>query len=202
MSIKIHPSADVSDKAIIGDGTSIWHQAQVREGANIGEKCIIGKGVYVDADVILGKHVKIQNYVSVYHGVTIEDGVFVGPHVCFTNDLHPRAVNPDLSLKAADDWVLSKTLIREGAALGANSTIVCGITIGMWAMIGSGSVVTKNIPDYGLAYGNPARLHGFVCPCGTRLQYKNEHQHMVTLRCPKCSQEIITSKEEWEKIND
>jgi UDP-2-acetamido-3-amino-2,3-dideoxy-glucuronate N-acetyltransferase len=202
MSIKIHPSADVSDKAIIGDGTSIWHQAQVREGANIGEKCIIGKGVYVDADVILGKHVKIQNYVSVYHGVTIEDGVFVGPHVCFTNDLHPRAVNPDLSLKAADDWVLSKTLIREGAALGANSTIVCGITIGMWAMIGSGSVVTKNIPDYGLAYGNPARLFGFVCPCGTRLQYKNEHQHMVTLRCPKCSQEIITSKEEWRKIND
>ncbi len=106
---------------------------------------------------------------SVYHGVTIDDGVFIGPHVCFTNDLRPRAINPDGSLKAADDWILSLTHIRQGAALGANSTIRCGITIGMWAMIGSGSVVTKDFPDYSLAWGNPARLHGFVCPCGERL---------------------------------
>ena len=202
MKIRIHPTADVSEKAIIGEGTSIWHQAQIREGANIGNNCVIGKGVYIDADVTLGDHVKIQNYVSVYHGVTIEDGVFVGPHVCFTNDLHPRAVNPDLSLKAADDWVLSKTVIRKGAALGANSTIVCGHTIGMWAMIGSGSVVTRDVPDYGLVYGNPAHLHGFVCPCGYRLEYKNEQNQEVTLHCTNCSQEIIISKEDWNKLYD
>src|SRR4030042_705386 len=169
MSIRVHPTADVSPEADIGEGTCIWHQAQVREAAHIGKNCIIGKGVYVDAGVAIGDNVKIQNYGSVYHGVTLEDGVFVGPHVCFTNDLNPRAINPDGSLKAADDWVLSKTLIRRGAALGANTTIRCGITVGMWAMVGWGSVVTKDIPDYGLAWGNPSQLHGFVCPCGTRM---------------------------------
>src|SRR5512133_3739375 len=148
MSIRIHATAEVSDKASIGDGTSIWHHSQVREGAHLGSNCILGKGVYIDAGVSIGSNVKIQNYVSVYHGVTIEDGVFVGPHVCFTNDLRPRAINPDGSLKAADDWTLTSTRIRRGAALGANSTIVCGHTIGEWAMIGSGSVVTRDLPDY------------------------------------------------------
>ena len=124
MAVRIHPTAEVSPDAKIGEGTSIWHQCQVRNGVNIGENCILGRGVYVDADVSIGNNVKIQNYVSVYHGVTLEDGVFVGPHVCFTNDLHPRAVNPDGSLKAADDWELSSTRICKGAAIGANSTIV------------------------------------------------------------------------------
>jgi UDP-3-O-[3-hydroxymyristoyl] glucosamine N-acyltransferase len=121
---------------MIGAGTSIWHHAQVRDGATVGENCIIGKGVYIDAAVPIGDNVKIQNYVSIYHGVSIADGVFVGPHVCFTNDLRPRAVNPDGELKSAEDWVVGKTIVQEGASLGANATIRCGITIGVWAMIG------------------------------------------------------------------
>jgi acetyltransferase-like isoleucine patch superfamily enzyme len=196
MTIRIHPTAEVSEKANIGDGTSIWHQCQIREGANIGEKCILGRGVYVDAGVSIGNHVKIQNYVSVYHGVSLEDGVFVGPHVCFTNDMRPRAINPDGSLKAADDWVLSPTRVKRGAALGANSTIRCGVTIGEWAMIGSGSVVTKNIPDYGLAVGNPARLVGYVCACGEKLIQVESTPDYKIMACPKCEFKLSVSLHE------
>jgi UDP-2-acetamido-3-amino-2,3-dideoxy-glucuronate N-acetyltransferase len=200
MSVRIHPTADVSPNASIGEGTSIWHQAQVREKVRLGKNCIIGKGVYIDFEVCLGDNVKVQNYVSIYHGVTLEDGVFVGPHVCFTNDLRPRAINMDGSLKAADDWVLSPTLIRRGAALGANSTIVCGVTIGAWSMIGSGSVVTRDVPDYGLVRGNPARLHGFVCPCGSKLQKESQQDGMILTRCPECGQQVSISLADWEKI--
>ena len=163
MAVRIHPTAEVSDQATIGEGTSIWHHCQIRPGVRLGQNCNIGKGVYVDAGVQIGDNVKIQNYVSVYHGVTVEDGVFIGPHVCFTNDMRPRAVNPDGSPKSADDWVLSETCVQRGAALGANSTIRCGITIGEWAMVGSGSVVTRDVPAHGLVFGNPARLRAFVC---------------------------------------
>lgn len=200
MGIRIHPTAEVSDKAQIGEGSSVWHHAQVREGVKIGSNCIIGKGVYVDAGVPIGDNVKIQNYVSVYHGVALEDGVFVGPHVCFTNDMRPRAVNPDGSLKAADDWVLSETRIKKGAALGANSTIRCGITVGEWGMVGSGSVVTKDVPAHGLAYGNPARLHGFVCACGEIADKDGQNGEAVTLKCPKCGLTFEVSKENWENV--
>lgn len=169
MATYIHPSADVAADAHIGEDTKIWHLVQIRNGAKIGSECIFGRGVYVDADVVIGNRVKVQNYVSIYEGVTIEDGVFVGPHVVFTNDKQPRAVNPDGSLKSATDWVISHTLVREGAALGANSTIVCGITLGRWAMVGAGSVVTKDVPDYGLVVGNPARLIGYVDENGHRV---------------------------------
>jgi acetyltransferase-like isoleucine patch superfamily enzyme len=199
MPVRIHPTAEVSDKTQIGEGSSIWHHAQVREGVTIGEKCIIGKGVYVDAGVSIGNHVKIQNYVSVYHGVTLEDGVFVGPHVCFTNDMRPRAINPDGSLKAADDWVLSETLVRRGAALGANSTIRCGITIGEWAMVGSGSVVTRDVPAHGLVYGNPARLRGFVCACGEIVQEESQYDQIVRAECPKCNRVVEISRQDWEQ---
>lgn len=178
----IHPSALVEEGAVIGEGTKIWHLCQVRPGARIGTECILGRGVYVDAGVQIGDRVKIQNYVSVYHGVTIGDGVFVGPHVCFTNDLLPRAVNPDMSLKAADDWVLSKTLISPGASIGANATIVCGVTVGRWAMVGAGSVVTKDVPDHALVVGNPARLIGYVCACGQRKASLED-----ALNCPDCA---------------
>lgn len=200
MPIRIHPTAEVSPQAKIGEGSAIWNHVQVRENATLGENCILSKGVYIDAGVTIGNNVKIQNYVSVYHGVTIEDGAFIGPHVCFTNDLRPRAVNPDGSLKSADDWVLSKTLVKRGAAIGANSTIICGTTIGAWAMIGSGSVVSKDVPDYGLVWGNPARLHGFVCPCGERLEKERMEDEVVITRCPKCQQTISIPKADWEKI--
>ncbi len=170
MATFIHPTAEVSDKAILGENVRVYHQAQVREGATLGDNCILGKGVYIDSGVQVGKNCKFQNRVSVFHGVTIEDGVFCGPHVCFTNDLQPRAVNPDGSLKSDADWSEAKTLVREGAAIGANSTIVAGIVIGKWAMVGSGAVVTRDVPDYGLVYGNPARLHGYVGANGQKLQ--------------------------------
>lgn len=200
MPVRIHPTADVSPKAELGDGTSIWHQAQVRENARLGKNCVIGKGVYIDFDVCLGDNVKVQNYVSIYHGVTIEDGVFVGPHVCFTNDLRPRAINPDGTLKSADDWVLSPTLIRRGAALGANSTVRCGITVGQWAMVGSGSVVTRDVPDYGLVFGNPARLRGFVCPCGAKLEKETVRGGCVVAACAECGQKIEIDLKTWEQI--
>jgi len=196
----VHPTADVSPKALIGSGTRIWHQVQVREEARIGSNCVVSKGVYIDAGVAIGDNVKIQNYVSIYHGVTIEDGVFCGPHCVFTNDKTPRAVNPDGSLKAADDWVLSTTLVRQGASIGANATIVCGVTIGRWAMIGSGSVVTRDVPDYGLVWGNPARLHGFVCPCGARLEKGGSEGAQVIARCPACDRQVVFDKSLWEAI--
>lgn len=164
----IHPSATVEEGAQIGEGTRIWHLVQVRPGAKIGTECIIGRGVFIDSGVVIGNRVKIQNYVSVYHGVTVEDGVFIGPHAVFTNDKIPRAINADGTLKAADDWVVSPTLVRYGASIGTNAVLVCGITVGRWAMVGAGAVVTKDVPDYALVVGNPARIIGYVDESGRR----------------------------------
>lgn len=200
MAVRIHPTAEVSPDAVIGEGTNIWHHCQIRPHAHIGQNCNIGKGVYVDSEVQIGNNVKIQNYVSVYHGVKVEDGVFIGPHVCFTNDMRPRAINPDGSPKAADDWTVSNTLIKRGAALGANSTIRCGITIGDWAMVGSGSVVTRDVPAYGLVYGNPARLHGFVCHCGSKLSKDAQKDGNIIARCPECGATHEFSTQLWENI--
>jgi acetyltransferase-like isoleucine patch superfamily enzyme len=162
-------TAIVDSGAELGPGARVWHWTQVREGAVIGAESIVGKGCYVDAGVRIGSRVKIQSNVSVFHGVTIEDGVFVGPHVCFTNDKAPRAINPDGGLKGADDWTVGATLIRYGASIGANATVVCGVTVGRFAMVGAGAVVTRDVPDHGLVLGSPARLVGYVCACGLRL---------------------------------
>jgi UDP-2-acetamido-3-amino-2,3-dideoxy-glucuronate N-acetyltransferase len=179
--IYIHPTADVSPKATLGAGTKVWHQAQVREGAVLGCNCILGKGAYVDFGVQIGDNVKIQNRASIYHGVTLESGVFVGPHVVFTNDKMPRAINPDGSLKSDDDWELGRILVREGASLGAGAIIVAGVTIGRFALVGAGAVVTKDVPDHGLVYGNPARLAGYVCSCGQKLSPDG-----TKWQCPTC----------------
>ena len=182
--VRVHPTAEVSSEAVIGPGSSIWNQAQVREGARIGSGCIVGKNVYVDVGVMVGDRVKVQNNVSLFHGVTVEDGVFIGPHVCFTNDRVPRAVNPDGSPKTDADWDVSTTLVRVGAALGANSTILPGVTIGRWAMIGSGSVVTRDVGDYELVAGNPARRLGSACPCGQPLRDADGEPFQGA--CPRC----------------
>jgi len=165
----IHPTADVSPQASIGPGTRIWHQAQVRERASLGANCIVGKGAYIDFDVTIGSNVKIQNGVSVYHGVTLEDGIFLGPGVILTNDKLPRAINPDGTLKSDADWEMSPTLIKRGAAIGAGAIVLPGVTIGEFGLVGAGAVVTRDVPDHGLVYGSPARLHGFVCKCARPL---------------------------------
>lgn len=150
----IHDSAVIED-AEIGNGTNIWHFVHVRKKAKIGCNCNIGKGVYIDTKVEIGDNCKIQNFASIYQGVKIEKDVFVGPHVCFTNDLRPRAF-------IWNEERLVNTLIKKGASIGANATILAGITIGEYAMIGAGSVVTKDVADYSLVIGNPARMVGMV----------------------------------------
>jgi UDP-3-O-[3-hydroxymyristoyl] glucosamine N-acyltransferase len=135
--MKIHSSADVSKKAKIGKGTVVWNNTQIREGAEVGENCVLGKNVYLDQNVKIGSKVKVQNNTSVYQGVTLEDGVFVGPHVCFTNDKNPRAINPDGTIKDSDDWVLGNTIVKKGASIGGNATILPDITIGKWALVGA-----------------------------------------------------------------
>lgn len=200
--VYIHPTAEVAEGVTIGEGTRIWNHAQVRPGVKVGAQCIIGKGVYLDSDVTIGNAVKIQNYVSVFHGVVIEDGVFVGPHVCFTNDRYPRAINPDGSPKSATDWQVVPTHIKRGASLGANSTIVCGVIVGAWAMVGAGSVVTRDVPEYGLVLGNPARLRGYVCPCGRQLHVSPTPgpAGQVRLDCPVCQQAIFLPTEAVTKV--
>src|SRR5262245_42912211 len=185
-SIIIHPTAEVSEEATIGQGCRIWHQAQVRERARIGRDCIIGKGVYVDFDVVIGDHVKIENGCFLYHGATLEDGVFFGPGVILTNDKLPRAINPDGSLKNGADWEVGKILVKRGASLGAGAVVLPDVVIGAFAMVGSGAVVTGDVPDHGLVVGNPARLVGFVCYCGARLMKGRQVRDEIKISCGRC----------------
>ena len=157
----VHPSAHVDDSAEIGAGSQIWVNAQIREGAKLGLSCVISKDVYVDHDVVLGDRCKVQNGVSIYHGVTLGDDVFVGPGAMFTNDRVPRAFQ--------DDWTAVPTEVRRGASLGANCTILCGVTIGEYAMVAAGSVVTHDVPDHTLVVGSPARPVATIDRLGNRL---------------------------------
>jgi UDP-2-acetamido-3-amino-2,3-dideoxy-glucuronate N-acetyltransferase len=187
----VHPTAEVSPDAQVGAGTRIWRQVHVREHAHIGESCNIGKGVYIDAHVSIGSNVKIQNDVSIFEGVTLEDGVFVGPHVCFTNDMFPRAITSDGTLKSPDDWEITPTLVKYGASIGAGAIIVCGITIGSFALIGAGSVVTRDVPPHTLVYGNPAHAHGYVCHCARRLTNAHEEDGVLIGWCEYCAKTCL-----------
>jgi UDP-2-acetamido-3-amino-2,3-dideoxy-glucuronate N-acetyltransferase len=168
----VHPTAEVSPEATLGEGCRVWRQAHIREHANVGAGSIIGAGVYIGAGVQLGRNCKIQNDALVYEGTSLGDGVFVGPQVCFTNDFLPRAVNPDMSLKTADDWHIGETRVEDGASIGAQSVLVTGVTIGRWALIGAGSLVTHDVPGHALVYGSPARVRGWVCFCARRLDLR------------------------------
>ena len=163
--VYIHPSAHVHENSIIGEGTKIWINVQVRENAQIGKNCIISKDVYIDLDVQIGDECKVQNSVSIYNGVTLEDQVFIGPNVSFTNDKIPRAFNKE--------WKVTPTLVKKGASIGANATIVCGITIGEFAMVAAGAVVTKDVGSFTLVAGNPARIIDTVDESGNRIKEEN-----------------------------
>lgn len=177
----VHESSYVDDNVTIGEGTKIWHFCHIQSGAVIGKNCSFGQNVNVSNNVKIGNGVKVQNNVSVYEGVEMEDYVFCGPSMVFTNDLTPRAKYP----KGSAGY--KKTLLKEGATVGANATIVCGHTIGKWAMIAAGAVVTKDVPDYALMAGVPAKQIGWVCECGERLDEKR--------KCANCGRKYIEEGE-------
>jgi acetyltransferase-like isoleucine patch superfamily enzyme len=165
----VAPSADVSDEARIGNGAKVWHLAQIRENATVGKNCIVGRGAYVGAGVRVGDNSKIQNYALVYEPAELADGVFIGPAAVLTNDTYPRAINPDGSSKGGHDWVPVGVVVAEGAAIGARAVCVAPVHIGRWATVAAGAVVTKDVPDFALVAGVPARRIGWVGRSGRPL---------------------------------
>lgn len=172
----VHETAVVEPGSRVGQGTRIWHHAHVRAGAVVGMNCNLGKNVYVDDGVVIGDHVKVQNNVSVYRGVEIEDDVLIGPSAVFTNDRFPRARH--------ESWKVVPTLVRQGASIGANATIVCGVELGCWSVVGAGAVVTRSVADHELVVGNPARRAGWMCRCGHVAS--KERLRPDDCRCQQC----------------
>ena len=190
--VYIHPTAIVDKTANVGDGTKVWHFAHVREKAEIGKGCVLGHSVYVGEGVKIGNGVKLENRATIYRGARIEDKVFVGPHVTFINDPYPRSFSTD--------WKIVPTLVREGASIGAGAVVMCGVTIGEYAMIGAGSVVTKDIPSCAIAFGNPARIRGFACKCGSKLIKEEERRRFVLMKCSRCGEKHKIPVEDYAKI--
>lgn len=188
----VHASSYVDEPAEIGEGSQIWHFCHISAGAKLGNRCKLGQNVFIAGGVQIGNNVKIQNNVSIYAGVTLEDDVFCGPSMVFTNVKTPRSAVPR---NTGDDYL--KTLVKQGASIGANATIVCGTTIGFHALIGAGAVVTRDVPDYGIMVGNPARRRGWACQCGIPLKLEGERSE-----CADCGRHyalkdgLLVQKEE------
>jgi UDP-2-acetamido-3-amino-2,3-dideoxy-glucuronate N-acetyltransferase len=178
MEYSAHPTAIIDEGAVIGDGTRIWHWTHVSGGARIGSRCSLGQNVYIGSRVVIGTNCKIQNNVSVYDNVTLEDDVFCGPSMVFTNVYNPRSHVPRKN-------EYRDTLVRRGATLGANCTIVCGVTLGAYAFVGAGAVITRSVPDYALVVGSPARITGWMCACGEKLA--SGRTPPETASCHACS---------------
>jgi UDP-2-acetamido-3-amino-2,3-dideoxy-glucuronate N-acetyltransferase len=178
----IHESSYIDEPCSIGTGTKIWHFCHIMKDSHIGERCNIGQNVFIAAKVRIGSNVKIQNNVSIYTGVILEDDVFCGPSMVFTNVINPRS-----AVNRKDEYL--HTLVKRGASIGANATIVCGHTVGQYAFIGAGAVITKSVPDYALMIGNPARLSGWMCQCGIKLSLPADAQQEADATCQTCQRQ-------------
>jgi UDP-2-acetamido-3-amino-2,3-dideoxy-glucuronate N-acetyltransferase len=190
--VTVPPTSVVDKTATIGEGTRVWNFVHVRENAEIGKQCVLADYVYVGRGVKIGNNVKLENRATVYQGVTIQDKVFVGPHVTFTNDPYPRSFSTD--------WKIQQTLVKEGASIGAGAVIVCGVTIGEYALIGAGSVVTEDIPPHALAYGNPARIRGFVCRCSRKLEVEEKKKTCILMKCRVCNEKYKIAAEDYARL--
>jgi len=186
----IHKTSIVEEPAQIGKGTKIWHFSHLMPGVTIGENCVIGQNVFIGKRVKTGNNVKIENNVSVFEGVVLEDDVFCGPSCVFTNVINPRS-------HVSRKHEFKPTLVNRGASIGANATIVCGNVIGKYALIGAGAVVTKDIPDHAMVYGNPSAIQGWVCDCGVKLEF-DDSEHAI---CSECGKKYIKNELKVERAN-
>ncbi len=189
---RVHASAELEADVSVGAKSSVWNRAVLRNGASLGAECIVGRDAFIDEGVRIGDRVKIQNGALVYHGVTVGDGVFIGPGAILTNDRFPRAITPTGELARGDDWTVSPIELRDGCSIGAGAVVVAGTVVGRFATVGAGAVVTRNVPDFALVAGNPARRLGWVCACGARLQAPDgtvagpNPSPDDPLACPRC----------------
>jgi UDP-2-acetamido-3-amino-2,3-dideoxy-glucuronate N-acetyltransferase len=198
---RVHASAELEAGVSVGARTSVWNRAVLRTGATLGAECVIGRDVFIDEGVRLGDRVKVQNGALVYHGVTVGNGVFIGPGAILTNDRYPRAITATGELARGDDWTVSPIDLLDGCSIGAGAVVVAGTTIGRFATVGAGAVVTRDVPDYALVAGNPARRLGWVCACGTRLTDGSGADAAAVpapsavLRCRRCGRVFVFNTE-------